>query len=46
MRYPIVVHIWVLQRNKSIKIIDNVVEVINDKANKQWKLSKITWVQN
>ena len=46
MRYLIVVHIWVLQRNKSIKIIDNVVEVINDKANKQWKLSKITWVQN
>ena len=46
MRYLIVVHIWVLQRNKSIKIIDNVVEVINDKANKQSKLSKITWVQN
>ena len=30
MGYPIGVPIWVLRRNKSIKIIDNVVMVINN----------------
>ena len=30
------------EKNKSIKIIDNVVMVINNQANKQWKLPKIT----
>ena len=29
MGYPIGVPIWILQKNKSIKIIDNVVMVIN-----------------
>ena len=30
MGYPIGVPIWVLQENKSIKITDNVVKVINN----------------
>ena len=42
MGYPIGVPIWVLPKNKSIKIIDNVVMVINNQANKQSKLPKIT----
>ena len=33
---------WVIQKNKSSEIIDNVVKVIN---NKQSKLPKITWAQ-
>ena len=46
MGYPIGVPIWVLQRNKSIKIIENVVKVIHNYANKQSKLPLITWVQS
>ena len=47
MGYPIGVPIWVLQKNKSIKIIDNIVQVINNnKVSKQSKLPKITWVQS
>ena len=30
MGYPIGIPIWVLRKNKSIKIIDNVVMVINN----------------
>ena len=45
MGYPIGVPIWVLQKHKSIKIINNVFKVINNEANKQLKLSKFTWVQ-
>ena len=46
MGYPIGVPIWVVRENKSIKIIDNVVMIINNEANKQSKLPKITWVQS
>ena len=42
MGYPIGVPIWVLQENKFIAIIDNVVKVINNQANTQPKLPKIT----
>ena len=30
MGYPIGVPIWVLQKSKSIKIIDNIVKIINN----------------
>ena len=30
MGYPIGIPIWVFQKNKSVKIIDNVVMVINN----------------
>ena len=47
MGYPIGVPIWVLQKSKSLKIIDNIVPVINNnKVSKQSKLPKITWVQS
>ena len=46
MGYPIGVPIWVVRENKSIKIIDNVVMIINNEANKQSKLAKITCVQS
>ena len=40
MGYPI------KKKNKSVKIIDNVVMVINNYANKESKLPKITWVHS
>ena len=46
MGYSIGVPSWVLQENKFIRIIDNAVEVINNQANTQPKLPKITWVQS
>ena len=34
------------KKPKSIKVIDNLGKVINNYANKQSKLAKITWVQS
>ena len=46
MSNQIGVPMWVLQKAKSIKIIDNAAKVINNEANKQSDFLTTTWVQS